>query len=184
MVLDDNIDRKSDDDDLEFYLYKGLSAPFALRKFPSDINNSATTTSKTKPAVNSAMSPTDPIILPPAFPFHHQPTTRKRFLQFEKLAVSYLIPYDSTYDDDSINSDLDYINQEGNIDKRVDSYDFVHDTESYTPLDIPPEHDAKYFDYLDKHYSLFDDCSRLIYMQKLTDKDIVNHIKEINNSPV
>ena len=82
---------------------------------------------------------------------------------------------------DSINSDLDYINQEGNIDKRVDSYDFVYDTEPHTPLDIPPEHDTRYFTYLDKHYSLFDVDDGLIYMQKLTDSDIDNHIKEINN---
>ena len=67
------------------------------------------------------------------------------------MAVSCLTPHDSTYDDDSIDSDLDYINQEGNIDKRVDSYEFVHDTKPYTPLDIPPEHDAKYFDYLRKN---------------------------------
>ena len=91
-----------------------------------------------------------------------------------------MIPHDSTYDDDSINSDLDYINQEGNIDKRVDSYNFVHDTEPYTPLDIPPGHDDKYFDYLDKHYSQFDDDG-LIYMQKLTDNDVANYIKEIDN---
>ena len=92
-----------------------------------------------------------------------------------------MITHDSTYDDDySIHSNLDYINQEGNIDIRVDSYDFVHDTETYTPLDIPPEHDDKYFDYLDKHYSLFDDDG-LIYMQKLTDNNIANHIKEFNN---
>ena len=69
IVLDDNIDRKSDDDDdSEFYLYKGPSAPFALRKLPRDIN-SVTTNVETKPAVKIAMSPIDPIILPPAFPF-------------------------------------------------------------------------------------------------------------------
>ena len=62
----------------------------------------------------------------------------------------------------------------------MDSYNFVPDTEPYTPLDITPEHDAKYFDYLDKHYSLFDNDG-LIYMRKLTDNDIANHIKEINN---
>ena len=61
IVLDDKIDQKSDDDDdLEFYLYKGPSAPFTLRKFPRDINNITTTTNETKPAVNSAMSPIDP----------------------------------------------------------------------------------------------------------------------------
>ena len=48
-------------------------------------------------------------------------------------------------------------------------------------MDHSPEYDAKYFDYLDKHYSLFDNCSSFIYMQKLTNKDIANHIKEINN---
>ena len=81
IILDDKFDRRpNDDDDSEFYLYKGPSAPFTLRKFPRDINNSATTTAKTKPAVNSAMSPIDPIILPPVLPFCHNPTTREKFL--------------------------------------------------------------------------------------------------------
>ena len=48
-------------------------------------------------------------------------------------------------------------------------------------MDIPHKYDAKYFDYLDEHYFLFDDCSGLIYMQKLTNNNIANHIKEINN---
>ena len=53
-VLDDSIDRKSDDeDDSEFYLYKGPSAPFTLRKFPKDINNNAATANDAKPAVNA-----------------------------------------------------------------------------------------------------------------------------------
>ena len=96
IVLNDNLDRKSDDDDdSEFYLYKGPSAPFALQKLLRDIN-SATTTAK-KPAVKSAMSPIDPIILPPAFPLHHNSTTCKQFLHLEKLAVSCLIPHDSFY---------------------------------------------------------------------------------------
>ena len=80
IVSDDKFDRRpEDDDDSEFYLYKGPSAPFTLRKFPRDINNIATTTNETKPAVNSAMSPTDPIIVPPVFPFRNQPTTHEQF---------------------------------------------------------------------------------------------------------
>ena len=125
----DTDDTSDDEDDSEFYLYKGPSAPFTLRKFPKDINNGATTTAVANPSVNSAMRPPNPIILPPVFPFRHNSTTCEQFLHFEKLAVSMMIPHDSTYDDDSINSDLNYINQEGNIDKRVDSNNFVHDTE-------------------------------------------------------
>ena len=69
-VFDDKIDQKSnDDDDLEFYLYKGPSAPFTLQKFPRDINNNATMANKAKPAVNGATSTIDPIILPPVTPF-------------------------------------------------------------------------------------------------------------------
>ena len=180
IVLDDKIDQKSDDDDdSEFYLYKGPATPFMLRKFPRDINNSATTTDETKPAVNNAMSPIDPIILPPAFPFRNQPKTHEQFLRFEELADSNLIPHDSTYENDSTDSNLDYFQDEGDDYKRVDSYDFVH-TDPYTPMDIPQEHD-EYHNYLDKHYSIFDDGYSLTHMQKLTDKDIANNIKEINN---
>ena len=108
IVLDDKIDRKSDDDDdSEFYLYKGPSAPFALRKFPRDINNNATTADEAKPAANDTTSTIDPIILPPVYPFCNQTTTHEKLMQFEELAVSNLIPHDSTYndDDDSTNSD-------------------------------------------------------------------------------
>ena len=63
----------------------------------------------------------------------------------------------------------------------MDSYNFVHATNTFTPTDIPQEFDDDYYSYLDKHYDKFDDCFSLIHMQKLTDKDIVNHIKETNN---
>ena len=137
------------------------------------------------------MSPIDPIILPPVFPFCNQPTTHKKLMRFEELAVSNLIPHDSTYDDDddsidsndnSTASDLNYSQQEGNASKRVDLYNFVHDTDPYTSMDIPQEFDDEYYSYLDKHYNEFDDGFSLTYMQKLTDKDIANHIKEINNN--
>ena len=103
-------------------------------------------------------------------------------MQFEELAFFSFTPRDPTQDDNSTNIDLNYIHQEGNIFKRVDSYDFIHDTNSYTPMDIPQEFDDKYYSYLDEHYSLFDNCSGLIYMQKITNKDIANHTKEINNN--
>ena len=64
----------------------------------------------------------------------------------------------------------------------MDLYDFVHDNDTFTPTDIPPKFDDKYFNYLDNHYDLFDDCSSYIYMQKITDNDIANHVKEINNN--
>ena len=47
-------------------------------------------------------------------------------------------------------------------------------------MDIPQESD-EYYSYLNKHYSVFDDGYSITHMQKLTDKDIANHIKEINN---
>ena len=89
IVLD--IDRKpnddDDDDDDEFYLYRGPSAPFTLWKFPRNINNNTTTTNEAKPAKNGTRS-IDPIILPPVFPFRNQPTTHKKLMRFEKLAIS------------------------------------------------------------------------------------------------
>ena len=63
----------------------------------------------------------------------------------------------------------------------MDLYDFVNDTDTFTPMDIPQESDDEYYNYLDKHYSEFDDGYSITHMQKLTDKDIANHIKEINN---
>ena len=57
--------------------------------------------------------------------------THDNFMQLEELAVSRLIPHDSTYDDDDCSTDsyLNYCQQEGNTYKHVDSYNFVHDTE-------------------------------------------------------
>ena len=105
-------------------------------------------------------------------------------MQLQELAVSSLVPHDSTYNDDDCSTDsyLNYFQQEDNSPKCMDLYNFVHDTNTFTPTDIPPKYDDKYFNYLDKHYNLFDNCSSYIYMQKLTDKDVVNHVKEINNN--
>ena len=63
-VFVDKTDRNSDDDDdLEFYLYKGPTSPFALRKLPRDINTTTTiTTNKAKPAANDATTTTNLII--------------------------------------------------------------------------------------------------------------------------
>ena len=63
----------------------------------------------------------------------------------------------------------------------MDSYNFVHDTDTFTPTDIPQDFDDEYYSYLDKNYNKFDDGFSLTHMRKLTDKDIANHIKEINN---
>ena len=64
IVFDDKTDRNSnDDDDSEFYLYKGPSAPFMLRKFPRDIYNTTTMADEAKPATDDATSTTDHIIL-------------------------------------------------------------------------------------------------------------------------
>ena len=106
-------------------------------------------------------------------------------MRFEEFAVSNLIPHDSTYDDDdddddSTDSDIDYFQQE-DASNRVDSYDFVHETDPYIPMDIPQECDDEYYNYLEEHYSVFDDGFSITHMRKLTDKDIANHITEINN---
>ena len=99
------------------------------------------------------------------------------------IGISSFTPhYPTQDDDDSTNSNLNHFQQGGNAYKRVDSYDFVHDTDLYTPMDIPQEFDDGYYSYLDKHYSVFDDGYSITHMQKLTDKDISNHIKEINNN--
>ena len=59
IVFDDKPDRKSnDDDDSEFYLYKGPSSPFALRKFPKDIYNNNTTANDSQPPNFSDDKPT------------------------------------------------------------------------------------------------------------------------------
>ena len=189
IVFDETDKKSNDDDDSEFYLYKGPSALFALWKFPRDISNTTTTADEAKPAKNgnphteNCTSKFNGLASPPVNPFRKQLMTWENFMCLEALAVSSLIPHDYAYDNDdcSTNSDLDYFQQEGNTSKHVDSYNFVHDTNPSAPMDIPHKYDAKYFDYLDKHYSLFEDCSSFIYMQKLTNKDIANHIKEINN---
>ena len=46
-------------------------------------------------------------------------------------------------DDCSTNSFLDYCQQEGDAPEHVDSYNFVHDTDSFTPTDIPHKLDNK-----------------------------------------
>ena len=63
----------------------------------------------------------------------------------------------------------------------MDSYNFIYDTNTFTPTDIPHKYDDKYLDYLDKHYDEFDYCSSFIYMWKLINKYNANQIKEINN---
>ena len=163
IVLDDKIDWISnDDDDLEFYLYKGPSAPFTLWKFPRNINNNATTANEAKTAVNGAMITFDPMILPRDNPFCNQLMTHKNLMRFQELAFSSFTRH--TLDDkDSTNSDLDYFQEEDNDYKLVDLYDFVHDTDPYTPMDIPQESD-EYYSYLDKHYSVFDNDYSITHM--------------------
>ena len=88
------------------------------------------------------------------------------------MAVSSFISYDSTYDDyvkysdddRSTDSYLNYYQQEGDALKHVDSYNFVHDTDTFASRDIPQDFDDKYNSYLDK----FDDGFSFIHMQKLT----------------
>ena len=91
---------------------------------------------------------------------------------------------DLKYSDDNCSTDsyLDYCQQEDDAPELVDSYNFVHDMDTFTPTDIPNEIDDKYFSYLDKNYTAFDNGFSLTHMQKLTNKDIANHIKEINNN--
>ena len=85
---------------------------------------------------------------------------------------------DHSDNDCSNNSFLDHCQQEGNAPKCVDSYNFIHDTDTFTPTDIPQDFDEKYYSYFDKNYSEFGIC---IFIRKLTNKNIANHIKEINN---
>ena len=75
--------------------------------------------------------------------------THDNVMQLQEMAVSSLITNDSTYDDDvkysdddcSTDSYLNYCQQESNTPKRVDSYDFVHDTDTFTPTEIPQDFD-------------------------------------------
>ena len=108
-------------------------------------------------------------------------------MRAEKSAISSFNPHDfdddstDSDDDDSTDSDFDYFQQASDATTRIDSYNFVHDTDPYTPMDIPQEFDDEYYNYLEEHYSVFDDGFSITHMRKLTDKDIANHIKEINN---
>ena len=49
-------------------------------------------------------------------------------------------------------------------------------------MDIPQDFDDEYYSYIDNNYIEIDNGFRLTHMRKLTDKDIANHIKEINNN--
>ena len=100
-------------------------------------------------------------------------------MRVKKSAISSFLPHDFyDDDDDSTDSEFNYF-QQGDA-KRIDLYNFVHDTDPYTPMDIPQ--DDEYYNYLEAHYSVFDDGFSTTHMRKLTDKDIANHIKEINNN--
>ena len=90
---------------------------------------------------------------------------------------------DVEYSDDDCSTDsyLDYCQQEGDAYKRVDSYNFLHNTDTFTPMDILQDFDDEYYSYLNKNYNEFDNGFSLTHMRKLTDKDLANHIKEINN---
>ena len=105
------------------------------------------------------------------------------------MAISSFITHGPNHNDDvkysdeecSTDSFLDYCQQEGNVPKCVDLYNFVHDTDIFSPTNIPQKFDDAYHTYLDEYYDEFEDGFSLIHMQKLTEKDIANHIKEINN---
>ena len=53
---------------------------------------------------------------------------------------------------------------EGNVPELADSYNFVHDTNNFTPTDIPQEFDDEYYSYLDEHYYVFDDDYSITHM--------------------
>ena len=83
-------------------------------------------------------------------------------------------------DNDCFNdSFLDYCQQEGDTPKCADSYNFVHDTDTFAPMDIPQDFDDKYYSYIDKNYSEFGTGT---LMRKLANKNISNHINEIDNN--
>lgn len=65
---------------------------------------------------------------------------------------------DVKYSDDNWSTDsyLNYFQQEENTDKHVDSYNFLHDTDTFTPMDVPQIFDDEYYNYLDKNYNKFD----------------------------
>ena len=48
-------------------------------------------------------------------------------------------------------------------------------------MDILRDCDDEYYSYIDKNYVEINYFSNITLMRKLTDKDIANHIKEINN---
>ena len=55
-------------------------------------------------------------------------------------------------DDCSIDSYLDYCQQDNNAlgYQQVDSYNFIHNTNTFTPMAIPQDFDDEHYSYLDK----------------------------------
>lgn len=109
--------------------------------------------------------------------------TLQNLLQSLEMALTSFTHHDEDYADYdwSNNSFLDYCQQEDNFYEQVDSSNFLHDTDTFTPIDIPQDFDDEYYSYIDNNYIEFDDGFSLTHMRKLTDKDITNHIKKINN---
>ena len=64
---------------------------------------------------------------------------------------------------------------------KVDSYNFLHNTNIFTLTDIPHACSDEYYSYINDNYIEFDNGFSLTHMKKLTDNDIANHIKEIDN---
>ena len=94
------------------------------------------------------------------------------------------IYHDANYSDDAnysnddyfVNSYLDYLQQDNNAVgyNQVDSYNFIHETKTVPPKDVL--HDFNYNDYIE-----IDNGFNITLMRKLTNNDIVNHVREITH---
>ena len=121
-------------------------------------------------------------------PFHNQPMTYHSLTRLHNMAFSSFIWHtnytsDDEYSDNhgSLDSYLDYCQQETDAYNQVDSYNFHHNIDTFTPTDIPHDFSDEYYSHIDNNYIEFDNAFNLIHMRKFTDNDITNHIKEIKN---
>lgn len=102
--------------------------------------------------------------------------------QLQEISLSSYIYHNINYSNDncSIDSDLDFVQDNGPTGyNQLDSYNFLHNTDTSPLTDIPHDFNYKYYSYTSNSYIEIDNGFNSILMTKLTDNDIDNHIREI-----
>ena len=108
--------------------------------------------------------------------------THDNSIWLHNTSFSNFIPHDITYynDDHSTDSDLDFVQDDGPTGyNQVDSYNFLHDTDTFTTTDIPHGFNDEYNSHIGNNYIEFENDFNNTHMWKLTDNDITNHVREI-----